>query len=138
MPAPTSGSYACFCPEGYQGDGSECLDFTHVADLVQGVVRVLDQPGAIGETFNLTYGESRPIKELVEILEGYFPGLLVKYSPRDEKRPLRGTLDISKAQDLIGYAPEYPLEIGYRKYIEWYLDKMESKELVEASFAKSA
>jgi nucleoside-diphosphate-sugar epimerase len=34
--------------------------------------------------------------------------------------PERGTLDISKARDLLGYAPAFPLERGYKSYIQWY------------------
>ena len=34
--------------------------------------------------------------------------------------PERGTLDISKAKDLIGYSPKNSIEIGYQKYIDWY------------------
>jgi nucleoside-diphosphate-sugar epimerase len=39
---------------------------------------------------------------------------------RDALMPERGTLSIDKAKQLIGYEPRYPLEIGYRRYIEWY------------------
>ena len=34
--------------------------------------------------------------------------------------PERGTLDISKARDLIGYEPKFPIEVGYVNYINWY------------------
>ena len=34
--------------------------------------------------------------------------------------PERGTLDISKAKNLINYTPEYVLSKGYLKYINWY------------------
>ena len=34
--------------------------------------------------------------------------------------PNRGTLDNSKAKELIGFAPKYPIEVGYKKYIDWY------------------
>jgi nucleoside-diphosphate-sugar epimerase len=34
--------------------------------------------------------------------------------------PERGTLNIDKARDLIGYNPGYSIEKGYQKYIDWY------------------
>ena len=34
--------------------------------------------------------------------------------------PERGTLDISKAKDLLGYEPMFPIEKGFVKYINWY------------------
>ena len=35
--------------------------------------------------------------------------------------PERGTLDNSKARDLLGFNPQFPLEKGFTQYIEWYL-----------------
>ena len=34
--------------------------------------------------------------------------------------PQRGTLNVDKAKDLIGYKPSWPLEEGYPMYIKWY------------------
>jgi nucleoside-diphosphate-sugar epimerase len=34
--------------------------------------------------------------------------------------PERGTLDVDKARRMIGYEPQYPLEKGFPRYIEWY------------------
>jgi nucleoside-diphosphate-sugar epimerase len=39
---------------------------------------------------------------------------------RDALMPERGTLSIAKAKKLVGYEPRFPLEIGYRRYINWY------------------
>ena len=39
--------------------------------------------------------------------------------------PERGTLKIDKAKELLDYNPDYHLEKGYKKYIEWYLDRKE-------------
>ncbi|MHA1492194.1 MAG: NAD-dependent epimerase/dehydratase family protein, partial [Promethearchaeota archaeon] len=49
-----------------------------------------------------------------------FPKLKINYLPKDKLKPDRGTLCIDKAKKLIGYNPQYPIEIGYPKYIEWY------------------
>ena len=75
------------------------------------------------EIFNITYGEGRKVKTLVEILEDFFPDLELRSKERDNTMPERGTLKIDKARKLLDYNPEYPLEVGYRKYIEWYLDR---------------
>jgi len=102
------------------GDGSDRLDFTYIGDLVQGVARVLESDRSRGEVFNLTYGESRSIADMVAILKQHFPGIGVNYQPKDRLMPDRGTLSVQKARDLIGYEPEYPLEKGYVDYINWY------------------
>ncbi|RMF82813.1 MAG: NAD(P)-dependent oxidoreductase [Planctomycetota bacterium] len=111
------------------GDGSDRLDFTYVQDLVHGVTRVLDSPNAINETFNITFGSSRSLRELTEILAEHFPSLEVRYTPRDKLTPKRGTLCIDKARRLIGYEPQYPLERGMQCYVQWY------QELTDAACA---
>ncbi len=102
------------------GDGSDRLDFTYIDDLVHGIVRVLESPDSRKQIFNLTYGESRSTSEMVEILRRHFPDLRVKYVPKDQLMPDRGTLSVEKARRLIGYNPQFPLERGFVKYIEWY------------------
>ena len=104
------------------GDGGERLDFTYIDDLVAGICLTIEKPAARNEIFNLTYGSSRPVSELVEITKRYFPDVIVERVERDRLMPQRGTLSVDKAKRLLGYAPAYPVEVGFPKYVEWYLD----------------
>jgi len=38
--------------------------------------------------------------------------------------PMRGTLDISRAKDLLDYQPEVTLEEGLESYYEWLQNKI--------------
>lgn len=107
-------------PLTINGDGSDALDFTYIGDLVQGVIRCIAHPAARNETFNLTYGSARSLNQMAEIMRSEFPGIEVKYQPRDALMPERGTLSIEKARTLIGYEPAYPLERGFVDYVRWY------------------
>lgn len=102
------------------GDGSDRLDFTYIGDLAQGVTRVLETERAKNEIFNLTYGRSRSIAEMLEIVQERFPDVSVRHEETDRLVPERGTLSIDKARDLLGYDPEYPLERGFSQYVDWY------------------
>lgn len=102
------------------GDGGDQLDFTYIQDLIQGVVRIIENPNAINQIFNITFGQGREIKEMAEIVKNNFPAINIEYLPKDALTPDRGTLSIEKAKMLIGYNPEYPLEKGYLDYINWY------------------
>lgn len=104
------------------GDGSDLLDFTYIQDLIQGTTLIVDKEEAKNETFNLTYGEARPIGEMAEILENHFSGIKINYTPKDSLTPDRGTLNINKARNLLGYKPQFPIEEGYSRYIKWYKD----------------
>ncbi len=118
------------------GDGSDRLDFTYIDDLVQGVCLVIAKPEARGQVFNLTYGRSRSIRELVDILQTHFPEVEIESVERDKLMPHRGTLSVAKATRLLGYAPSNPLDVGLEKYIKWYRELSEAgeaqKELVRA------
>ncbi|HZP68482.1 MAG TPA: NAD-dependent epimerase/dehydratase family protein [Pseudolabrys sp.] len=106
------------------GDGNDALDFTYIGDLIQGLVLCIKRPEARNQVFNLTYGSARTLNDMAAIVQREFPGIDIKYNPRDVLMPERGTLSIKKARDLIGYAPSFPLEKGFANYIAWY------KELV--------
>ncbi len=104
------------------GDGSERLDFTFIEDLVSGIIQVIRHPAARGQTFNLTYGESRSLNDLAKIVQSEFPDIAIEYIERDKLMPFRGTLSVKKAQKMIGYNPKNPIEVGFPKYIRWYKD----------------
>ncbi len=102
------------------GDGSDRLDFTYVQDLVQGVVLALQREEPVNASLNMTFGQSRSLRELTEILCEHFPDVTVTFVPRDRLMPRRGTLSTDRARALLGYRPQFPLEVGFDRYINWY------------------
>jgi nucleoside-diphosphate-sugar epimerase len=107
-------------PLTINGDGTDGLDFTYIDDLTQGIILAILKKEAVNETFNITYGSARQINQMAEIVLSEFPGLKLTRNPRDGLMPERGTLNIDKAKQLLGYSPEYPLEKGFIQYITWY------------------
>ena len=102
------------------GDGSDKLDFTYIDDLTHGVTLTIENEKARNETFNITYGEARTIGEMAEILKDHFEGININYLPKDSLTPDRGTLNVDKARNFLGYQPKNPIDVGYPKYIKWY------------------
>ena len=109
------------------GDGSEKLDFTYIKDLIDGITKVIENPSSKNEIFNLTFGQGRPIFDLLNILKENFPSTAIKKIPRDKLMPKRGTLSIEKARSLINYNPNWPIDKAYPEYIKWYLDFFKNK-----------
>ena len=103
--------------------GDESLDFTYINDLVQGVQLCIEKKEALGETFNITYGEARKVSEVIDILRTRFPLVKVRKEKLDAERPKRGTLSVEKAKRVLGYNPEYPIEKGVPRYCDWYASK---------------
>ena len=102
------------------GSGDEKLDFTYINDLIQGIYKSCINENSINQIFNITYGNSRKLSELADLVKSEFPNVKINYVGRDKFMPERGTLNIDKAKRLIGYSPKYNLEEGYIKYIQWY------------------
>jgi nucleoside-diphosphate-sugar epimerase len=102
------------------GDGSDRLDFTCINDFVAGTINCIENPNSRGEIFNITYGESRSLKNMADIIAEHFPNVEVEYLPKDRLMPDRGTLSVDKARRLVGYDPQWPLERGFVEYINWY------------------
>jgi len=102
------------------GGGDDKLDFTYIEDLVDGLCLVIQKPESRNQIFNMTYGNGRPIRDLVEITKQYFPDVKVESVERDKLMPERGTMSVEKARRLLGYAPKNPIDVGFPKYIEWY------------------
>lgn len=105
----------------------ERIDFTYIDDLVAGVCLTLERSEAVGETFNLTYGEGRSVEDAAQIVCTSVEGpasAKYEYTDREAHAPKRGALDVGKAKVALGYSPHWPLERGLAKYLEWYRGRM--------------
>jgi len=123
-------------------NGEEKLDFTFVEDAAEGIVLATFEPKAKNQTFNITNGEARSLKDVAEILKIYFPDLKIEITSKDTayQRPKRGALDITKARNMLGFNPKYNLEKGLKKYLEFsvehYLQDETKKEILKAQLLK--
>ncbi len=110
-----------------EGGGDGRLDFTYIQDLTDGIARTLaahQGPGTTN-TFNLTFGGARSIAELAAIVKSVVPDTIIENRPRDVEKPLRGTLSTKRAEEELGFKPQWPLEKGYKQYCEWYVGQFE-------------
>lgn len=106
------------------GDGSTERDYTHVDDIVKGVlgaVRWTEREEPQHEIFNL--GESRTVKldELIRLIAA-----ALGVDPEVEVRPAqpgdvsRTYADIGKARRVLGYNPTVKIEEGIVDFVDWY------------------
>lgn len=102
------------------GDGKEFLDFTYIDDLVQGIYLSMVKKESLNNIFNITYGKSRSLLDLIKIINKNIKNVKVKKVKRDKLMPFRGTLSVDKAKKLIGYKPKFNIDKGIPKLIKWY------------------
>jgi nucleoside-diphosphate-sugar epimerase len=101
------------------GDGEQSRDFTYVGNVVAATILAGDADGASGEIFNVAAGSPASVNDVAATI-GEIVGKPVQ---RRQLPPRAGDLrdswaDLSKSQDVLGYAPEIALADGLRRTIE--------------------
>jgi len=109
-------------PLSLEGGGQGKLDFTHISDLVDGIIKALERAPKGTNTYNLTYGKARTIKELAEVVNQVVPCRL-EITPKNDLAPERGTLSGQRARMELGFNPYRGLESGYLTYCKWYKEQ---------------
>ena len=112
-------------PMDVHGDGQQTRSFTYVDDTVDGIVRALFSPRAVGEIFNI--GNTKPVTiqalaELVWRLAGTGEPKIhrVSYQAFGRYEDVRARVpEIGKARELLGFEPRIGLEDGLRRTIDW-------------------
>jgi CDP-glucose 4,6-dehydratase len=104
-------------------DGTPQWDFMHVRDMARAYIAVAEKIDEVsGEAFNFGGGNPISVKDLVILITKIFTGELIE--PIILMKPsgvLQKTcLDISKAEQLLGWRPQIRLEDGLKETIEWY------------------
>ncbi|HEV8559213.1 MAG TPA: NAD-dependent epimerase/dehydratase family protein [Actinophytocola sp.] len=108
-------------PITVHGSGRQSRAWCHVDDFVDGLIRCLRSPAAVGETFNL--GDSRhhltvaELAALIRDLTGGTAPIVHVPAPGPDIELRRPNLD--KARDLLGYRPERGIEEGLRETVDW-------------------
>jgi UDP-glucose 4-epimerase len=99
------------------GDGTQSRSFTHVADVVGALLKLVEEPRAIGQVINIGNTQEITIRALadrVRALSGSSsPIKLVPYEEAHEtgfEDMPRRVPDLSKVFAMIGYAPKHDLE----------------------------
>jgi UDP-glucuronate decarboxylase len=106
------------------GDGSQTRSFCYIADLVEGLVRLMNLE-AYHAPVNLGNPEEFTILELAQkiLTMTQSPAQLVFRSlPPDD--PVKRRPDISRAQELLGWQPTVPLTSGLEETIPYFRQKL--------------
>jgi UDP-glucuronate decarboxylase len=103
------------------GDGQQTRSFCYVDDLIDAFVAYMDKPGELPGPINLGNPTEFTIKQLAEhVIEitGSKSKMVFKPLPSDD--PKQRQPDISKARELLGWAPKVPLREGLKRTIEYF------------------
>lgn len=104
--------------------GDMRVDHVYIADSVQGILLALDNPEHLYDVYNIATGRTPSLFELVEVIKQQIPGADISVGPGEYlfndtvKAVRKGALDITRAREHLGYAPQYDIAKGLAAYIE--------------------
>jgi UDP-N-acetylglucosamine 4-epimerase len=137
-----NGAYAAVIPKWFaalinnetvfiNGDGETSRDFCFIDNCVQAniMAAIAEDEAATDQVYNVAFGERTSLNELYEhIKERVVPANAKAAEAKPTYRDFRAgdvrhsLADISKAQTLIGYEPQFSVGNGLDKAAEWYLN----------------
>ena len=105
------------------GDGEKTRDFTYIDDIVDANTRLLDNKAIDGKVLNVGSGNRISVNDLVENLSAIIGTEFdIKYT-KSQKGDAENTLaDVNLAKELIGYEPDFAIEKGLEKFVEWFIE----------------
>jgi UDP-glucuronate decarboxylase len=103
------------------GNGRQTRSFCYVSDMVDGLIKMMNTEGVTGP---INLGNADMEYNITEVAERVIsristPSRIVHCTlPHDD--PQRRRPDLSKAEDVLDWAPKVPLMAGLEKTIEWF------------------
>lgn len=125
-------------PVCINGDGLTSRDFCYIDNAVQAnlLAAYLNANQAGNLIFNVAVGEQTTLSQLFNIIREY---LKTSFPHLDKVEPIyrefrsgdvrHSLADISKARLLLGYQPQYTVQQGLSKVIDWYILKMKPQNI---------
>jgi UDP-glucuronate 4-epimerase len=126
-------------PIDVYGHGEMERDFTYVDDIVQGVIAALDRPAAVDPDWdsrapnpatsgvapwrilNLGAGRREPLMRYISVLEEALGVTAVlNLMPVQDGDVTRTEADVSETRAALGYAPSTPIDVGVKRFVDWY------------------
>lgn len=100
-------------------NGDNKVDFTYRRDAARGII-LAALSSVANVSFNITAGKATSLRTLAEkIIALTGSDSDIEDTGNHVLYPMRGTLDISRASDLLDYKPEFTLDEGLASYYDW-------------------
>jgi nucleoside-diphosphate-sugar epimerase len=110
------------------GDGEQTRDFIYVQDVVQANMLALSNKNAAGEVFNIGTGKGISVNQMAEVLKDIMNKKEINNTYTDSRLTdiRHGYADISKAERILGYIPQFSIKEGLTELIKWYTKKLQN------------
>src|SRR3989339_536363 len=108
------------------GSGEQTRSFQYIDDLIEGMIRMMNNEGGFEGPVNLGNPQEFSIKELAELTLRLIPesASQIVYQPLPSDDPRRRKPDIALASEKLGWQPQTTLADGLVKTIEYFRKKI--------------
>lgn len=101
------------------GDGKQTRDFTYIDDIVDANIFSLDK-GQSGGIYNVGGGNRKEMNTIFPLLEKISgKKVLIQHTDRQRGDVFHTYADISKAEKVLDFSPQIPLEMGLSREWDW-------------------
>lgn len=111
-------------PIPFYGDGLTFRDYTHISDIVSGVVeavKLTEREENLYEIINIGNNQTVSLREMVAHIEkAVGKKAIINKMPMQMGDVQKTYADIGKAKRLLGYNPKMNFEEGIRQFVKWY------------------
>lgn len=111
-------------PIDVYNNGKMKRSFTHISDIVAGIVAITKQkPHGRNEIYNLGGAEAVPLLKFIAAIEQEMGKKAKQHLMPLQAGDVRETIaDWSKAKRELGFAPRMPLTEGIAEFVQWFRD----------------
>ena len=103
------------------GDGTTKRDYTYVDDIVAGILAATRYQTKY-DIFNLGNHDTVELRRVIALLEEQLgKKAAIRHMPMQKGEADITYADVSKARRLLGWSPSVPIEVGLKRFVEWYL-----------------
>lgn len=108
------------------GDGKQSRDFTYIDNVIEANLKAcLASSEAAGNAFNIAYGGREYLIDIYyDLCKALDKDVEPNFGPDRAGDIKHSNADISKAEKMLGYAPEYDFKKGIMLAIEWYKENL--------------
>jgi nucleoside-diphosphate-sugar epimerase len=108
-------------PPTINGDGATSRDFTFVENVVNATLLAVEKKAAVGHVINIACNQAYTINDLVDFLNRILNKNIKPIKvPEIRGEVKRSLADISRARELLGYAPVVDFKEGLKRTVAWF------------------
>ena len=113
-------------PVTIHNEGDQIRSWCYIDDIVDGIELCLERPEAVGESFNIGNPRSTvTIYQLARmVIEAAASASQIQFVPWDFADVELRVPDVKKAEQRLGYRAQVDLDVGLRRTLDWYRQKM--------------